>query len=1224
VFSYLVIRVRGPTSRTTIMADSSVDRSSSNAIGGLFDIDEDADPDLAWIIDAASTSAAGTGTTAAAKSSSSLPSTKTGNHPDDEEEIEFVSSSETTNDAQSIHVGTSIAKKTSTNRYINASQPQRSRSIPKLKTDRANSSTTASSKVISTSPVKRATSSSYLPPRYQRDQKNVVKVNGEDTILNLYAATVAKAVSPTRKQTPQAATVSRSEGSTLQPTTKSTTIPRSSMKIRPEISKPKKTTSAIANSPSTFVNKVISQPTSPTKSNAVQATSSSSAVNVSSSPLTQVTSMAVGTTNARMPRRTEIEPSDHDEDDAIFETFTSQLDQKQNAAGIASTNSQALKNNNDLTSNPYKYTPKATATTSVLNPNRETEQRRQQFLQLEIARELDGGNNSRRFQLAIQSHVSSLTVGTCAESEMEMDDVSQSGMTFYNNIDDIIPMPLDDDETTVTMHASLSDFCYDDNDDDDDDDDDVINSRYDYDDDDDEVEIVFTESEDDEIEIVFDDSGTIPTTKQQRSNEDDIQETLEDEKPRKALPPALLLQKSHSWMRKKLWVEQQELVSPPKQVEDTDSGSGENLDTNKSENDEKRNEMEYMEDVESARLPTAPHEKYSATTADLPRWKERIVFYCLMYIIPFTYRGAMTLPQLYFLIELVKVHDTNLYFAGVYLATLMILRYMMRSFCRQKPRIAAIGGTVAALSGYLILFVSNELEPISMRHSVLFILGSVIVGLNEIIEGLDAIVRDIFVRSAPSSTPTNRDLKNYIESIALCRDVQYHSIQLSTIICFAAGGVVYEYFDMTGMSGIGVVLLGLQLVSFLIALGAAPMFGCTNQSLSEEFRRLIGSSGPPVSNPYSVPLSSREDDSSNPSEYAKSEYLMERLERSQSFCSMVTPELATIPEVPAAESESDDDQSGKFTYFESEKNDSQQSMHQSMVSCSSGTTERDNRTSTKAMGAAANNDQGSKHHHHALDFNKMMEDDHNPPLQWVDIFLVVGGTVPPMLNGLVFGVGTVLLLEELDQNKSTIGYIYAASSLCGVVATMIPQSILDFQFLVEYNNAYGVLYLFGTTYMILLTALSLFITNIIGMLLMSFLLGLFTRSLHVLHCQWMQSNKKSYLRLKPYRQWIRAMCAILVTLLSPMFYSVMPRLPNMIGTGVCFTFTVIVWFGSTATKMTPHCDSDDEFQKVNTTADTTVPSESVNGTTIPLDLQKRITYADICSVRLESITEHSI
>ena len=1125
-------------------------------------------------------------------------------HDDDhEEDVPVVAPKNSNNNTAVVVVETKM-----NNNNTTAMRPQRSVSISKFPPPEPVSPVdvaATSNKVIgrdqSTISTIPTPASPSRTPRQQQNRR-LMKINGDDTILNLYAATVAKAISSPPPNKKEATTKTTIAPVVTSPTNKPRAVfSRSSLTIRPEVSKPTKKTTTTLGTTTNALRHIHHEPMVPISHIASGTpikilSSKSTTAPPTSSPLTKARSMATG--NAKMPTRIQLEVSDHDDDDdedALLESFDSQLDNQHvivtNKSNIHSGSKQNVDNDKNYVDQlkAIAAADMSKSKSSLLDANPETEQQHQQYLHLEIAKELDGGRNSRRFQLAIQSHVSSLTLGTFTDPEMNGDDLSISGDTFrsnysltsgYHHGDD------DDDETFVSRAAvpppnvripqlPLSPTLTDMDDDDDDDDDD-----------------------NEAIEVSLE--GRFSKSNDLKAEDESITKSPHEKAAKKA-PPAFLFQKSHSWMRNRLWGQPLQEQHDNDIDNDIDESINTNIDhvTSHSVSDAVSPTMQSSTLPQNEWLPSVESQETKSKPAS--NWNKDIAFYLLFYVIPLTHQAGVTLPQIYFLIELVDVYDTDLYLAGIYLCISLLLRYAIYSFMTKMPRITAILGTVVALTGYLILFLISELDKNQLTsesnvvNEFLFIFGNVIIGSSEMISCVHKLAQD----DTRLSMTSNCDDSGNMALVVGGWEAQFIILQLSTVIFYAVGGAIYEYWDIFGIAVTGIAILGVQLICLLVVIQTEPI--CPSKlSISQESQKLN----------FFQP------------DYGEGDMKLRRDGKSLSFRTMVTPELATIEESPVAESDSEDDPNTRITFFDAERSEQLQLKRQSFVSNSSGTPEFDNRTSIREMNANSTQYKSEQFH---TDFYEAMINNHVPTLQWAEIYVTLGVTVQLVLKGLVLGVGTLLLFQEFGRGKATIGYVYAATSLCGAVANMIPKSFLDSEYLGRCNT-YGTLYLFGATYMMLLTAFSYFSTYVVGVLLMSLFIGLFVRSMNEVEIQLIHSNSENYERTLPYRKWIRLTSSLLVTLLSPILYDVLPRLPNMIGSSVCFAITVFVWCGS---NMAKENDTDDgKLNNVNTTADT-IPSDAINDSMKHDDavemskLEFEKSWA-VHRVRLESLLDRSI
>jgi hypothetical protein len=183
------------------------------------------------------------------------------------------------------------------------------------------------------------------------------------------------------------------------------------------------------------------------------------------------------------------------------------------------------------------------------------------------------------------------------------------------------------------------------------------------------------------------------------------------------------------------------------------------------------------------------------------------------------------------------------------------------------------------------------------------------------------------------------------------------------------------------------------------------------------------------------------------------------------------------------------------------------------------------------------------------------------PIGWIDHFVAFAVSFQSILNGFVFGTGTLLMFKEYGQSKSLIGVIYSCSAVSGVLASLLPmnQTFVTFMRnrLPSPLNFY--FFLFACTYMTLLTAIPNFAAFLVGFLAMNLALGLFVSYLTEL--QGKISTTQNYQKLAPYGQVCRRLSGLGIMFVSPILYDIMPRLPNIVGACTCFLFTLAIYIG---------------------------------------------------------------
>ena len=183
------------------------------------------------------------------------------------------------------------------------------------------------------------------------------------------------------------------------------------------------------------------------------------------------------------------------------------------------------------------------------------------------------------------------------------------------------------------------------------------------------------------------------------------------------------------------------------------------------------------------------------------------------------------------------------------------------------------------------------------------------------------------------------------------------------------------------------------------------------------------------------------------------------------------------------------------------------------------------------------------------------------PISWIDIFVAFAVSFQSVLNGLVFVTGTLLMFQEYDLSRSLIGFVYSCSAIAGAIASVLPMNdrFVDLfqRKLPSPHNFF--FFLFGCTYLTIMTAIPNFIVYLIGFLFINFALGLFVSYLAEL--QGRLSTTENYQQLAPYAQLARRLSALLILCITPILYNVMPRLPNIVGACVSFLFTLAIYIG---------------------------------------------------------------
>jgi hypothetical protein len=183
------------------------------------------------------------------------------------------------------------------------------------------------------------------------------------------------------------------------------------------------------------------------------------------------------------------------------------------------------------------------------------------------------------------------------------------------------------------------------------------------------------------------------------------------------------------------------------------------------------------------------------------------------------------------------------------------------------------------------------------------------------------------------------------------------------------------------------------------------------------------------------------------------------------------------------------------------------------------------------------------------------------PVRWIDYFVTFAASFQFVMNGLIFGTGTLLMFDEYGLSKSLIGVVYSCSVISGIVASTIPVNSACLKLLQSKlpspHNFY--FFLFLATYCSLMTAMPFFAAYIVGFLTVNVALTLFVHYLTDL--EGTASSTATRQKLDPYGQGFRRTCGFSMTLISPILYDMMPHLPNIVGACVCFFVTLIVYVG---------------------------------------------------------------
>jgi len=155
------------------------------------------------------------------------------------------------------------------------------------------------------------------------------------------------------------------------------------------------------------------------------------------------------------------------------------------------------------------------------------------------------------------------------------------------------------------------------------------------------------------------------------------------------------------------------------------------------------------------------------------------------------------------------------------------------------------------------------------------------------------------------------------------------------------------------------------------------------------------------------------------------------------------------------------------------------------------------------------------------------------PVSWIHYFVVLAVAFQSVMNGFVFGTGSLLMFEEYELSKSLIGILYSISAATGFFASFVTltKPVLD-QMKIWFpspNNFYT--FLLGTTTMVGLTAVPVFYVYIVGYSLMNIFLDVFVSFLA--ERQGKISTAEHYQKLAPTGQIVRRVFGVAINLSVP-------------------------------------------------------------------------------------------
>ena len=169
-------------------------------------------------------------------------------------------------------------------------------------------------------------------------------------------------------------------------------------------------------------------------------------------------------------------------------------------------------------------------------------------------------------------------------------------------------------------------------------------------------------------------------------------------------------------------------------------------------------------------------------------------------IMPFLQGAASRLPFIYYVIHLKDQFELDWLPIGLSIGAYQGFRVLTSALAIYSPKVAHLTGTLVGLAGFIIVYASDNdsLPP--------FIAGSVIIGMSEIVSCIQQYAKEIY--------------KNHpdLEKTPLRIKYQYVIATVGVMFAFLLGGFAYQYYDISGVAIVGIVIQSLSLISYFLFL----------------------------------------------------------------------------------------------------------------------------------------------------------------------------------------------------------------------------------------------------------------------------------------------------------------------------------------------------------------------------------------------------------------------
>jgi len=184
--------------------------------------------------------------------------------------------------------------------------------------------------------------------------------------------------------------------------------------------------------------------------------------------------------------------------------------------------------------------------------------------------------------------------------------------------------------------------------------------------------------------------------------------------------------------------------------------------------------------------------------------KSKIRNFFVVRAIPFTYGASSSLTTLYFFLELVTNYGLSSKVIGAYLSAAYFTRVVFTSISRYAPKTFVLLGSVAALVGFGMVFLSQRPESFWIMNDeglTFFILGSIFANSNETISATQMLVRD-------------QHLEN-VKILGSKLKVHFFMSKLARVFTFAVSGFLYQNYGVEGVALYGAGMVCLQILCLI-------------------------------------------------------------------------------------------------------------------------------------------------------------------------------------------------------------------------------------------------------------------------------------------------------------------------------------------------------------------------------------------------------------------------